>query len=549
MSSPPPFAPPASAAPETLLSGLIAAFPGPALCLRQTDILEHNEEARLLLADPKLWPQLTSWLESGSQQRLLTHSTRNAASPQEERATSIEWSAVPIDATSTLLFGRDVTFEKNLTFALAESRGRYKDLIEITSDCVWETDHAARFSFISPQGLLGWAPDDVLSKRPHELGLVATDALTTPFLTQKAIRDAELWLKNKDGELRCLTVSALPRLDGSGSWIGARGLCRDITEHRQQAIELAHTRTREQITHDIARILHDSLSVENELNAACRAITHALGAQGTAFLRRRRGSWSLAAHYGSDVPPSSTILAETVTTLGDTLTLDSDQHSWMISRTRDDNAVTGAIVIWQSLGRAHWNKDDTELAGRVAEQLGTVWSDLDDRLRLKERAEKDGLTGLHNQRSFSEQVDRRITQRLGSGETLDMALINIDLDNFKLINDTLGHHTGDEVLRRFAKKLESHVRPGDLVGRVGGDEFLVWLERVDEHSARTVAERIVKSAADIAATLPPLERPLGASVGIAMIAPNDDFASLIHRADETMYKAKKSGKGRAEISE
>lgn len=543
--------PPVPASADTILSpqDLLQASATPALLL-EGEAVRANQAAETLLQDQNWLPALQHWLttEATTQRHTSSITDPRAISSPDLKELAIEWTALPLPGAKTLLLGRDVTFEKNLTLALAESRARYKDLIEITSDCVWETDHAARFSFISPLGLLGWSPDDILGKRPHELGLVAIDALTTPFLTQKAIRDAELWLKNKQGEPRCLTVSALPRLNAAGSWVGARGLCRDITEHRQQAIELAHTRTREQITHDITRILHDSLSVDNELNAACRAMTHALSAEGTAFLRRHHGSWSLAAHYGPDIPPSSTVLAETITTLGNTLSLDSDQRSWIFGRTQDNNTVTGAIVVWQTLGKVHWTIDDSNLVSSVAEQLGTIWSDIDDRLRLKERAERDGLTGLHNQRSFSEQIDRRIAQRHESGQPLDMALVNIDLDNFKLINDTLGHDAGDNVLRRFAKKLETHVRPGDLVGRVGGDEFLIWLERVDEAIARRVAERIVQSAFEIAASLPPLSKPLGASVGVAILGQEDDFASLMHRADATMYKAKKSGKSRAEIA-
>ncbi len=133
-------------------------------------------------------------------------------------------------------------------------------------------------------------------------------------------------------------------------------------------------------------------------------------------------------------------------------------------------------------------------------------------------------------------------------DDLDIAIIMCDLDGLKLVNDSMGHDAGDNVLRRFAKKLEAHVRPGDLVGRVGGDEFLIWLERVDEEIARRVAERIVKSAVEIATSLPPLPKPLGASVGVAILGQGDDFASLMHRADATMYKVKKSGKSRAEIA-
>jgi len=125
------------------------------------------------------------------------------------------------------------------------------------------------------------------------------------------------------------------------------------------------------------------------------------------------------------------------------------------------------------------------------------------------------------------------------------ALLCLDLDNFKTINDSLGHSVGDAVLQAVADRLRGLVRTGDLVARLGGDEFVLVCEALPaaDH-ARQVAERILEQLGQ------PIETPggevrIGASIGIALSHGDDNPTSLIRQADMAMYRAKAEGRNRA----
>lgn len=168
------------------------------------------------------------------------------------------------------------------------------------------------------------------------------------------------------------------------------------------------------------------------------------------------------------------------------------------------------------------------------------------RRTLKEalnRAQIDSLTGLFN---YQGTVDR-ITDSLSYGKG-QFAFMFIDLDNFKSVNDTMRHFTGDELLRRIAQAIKENIRDMDLAGRIGGDEFVVFLRRI--HSAQEVegiAQRILEGVAGISDEL--LHGlSVSCSIGIAL-APRDgmDYESLAKRADELMYQSKLAGKNRYTI--
>ncbi len=428
-----------------------------------------------------------------------------------------------------------------LTQALADSRARFKDFLMLSGDELWEIDRAGRFSYISERGLLGWSAAELVGHRPHEFGLTAVDSLTTPFLAQQPVQHAQLWLRDRQNTLRCLDVSALPQRDAEGGWSGTRGICRDITALQEQASALAAARTRERIVSHILRVVRDGLSPEREFEAAARALTHAVSAAGCVVLRRVGEEWQEVARFGDQVPEAARVLCEATLQRGDALSLSGGGHEWLACRTQHHRAVNGAIAVWRLPREGAWSSDEQRLIEAVAEQLGIVWAQVRSQEALIARADRDGLTGLLNQRAFAETASARLARGQGGA-----VLVNIDLDNFKTINDHLGHKTGDDVLKRAAVVLEGAVRAGDIVARVGGDEFLLWLERTDISGAQVVAARIQEGLAEIAASLPELPKKLGASIGLAPTHAEDTLTSLMQRADATMYKAKRSGKGHTE---
>jgi diguanylate cyclase (GGDEF)-like protein/PAS domain S-box-containing protein len=201
--------------------------------------------------------------------------------------------------------------------------------------------------------------------------------------------------------------------------------------------------------------------------------------------------------------------------------------------------ATGSYVWLRARGQAIW--DDQGNAVRMA---GSV-EDITERVALEQRlafaAHHDGLTGLSTRMVFVERLKEWL-RRCVQGE--GFALLFIDLDGFKAINDTLGHGAGDEVLRAVAERLGASVKEGDVLARLGGDEFALLHGSADpSETAGAVAERIIE-AIGAPFTVGQTSAAVGVSVGIA-VAPRDglDTASLMNRADLALYSAKHSGRG------
>lgn len=159
--------------------------------------------------------------------------------------------------------------------------------------------------------------------------------------------------------------------------------------------------------------------------------------------------------------------------------------------------------------------------------------------RLGHEVETDPLTGLGNRRALGRAM-QMLAER-GEGA----AVLCLDLDHFKRINDTLGHEAGDDVLRELAERLQAEVRGRDLVARAGGEEFVVLLPGADRHAALGVAERIRAAVADRAFLLPSGPLWITISIGCATGSPE---ATLLARADEALYAAKHAGRNRVSLA-
>jgi diguanylate cyclase (GGDEF)-like protein len=148
----------------------------------------------------------------------------------------------------------------------------------------------------------------------------------------------------------------------------------------------------------------------------------------------------------------------------------------------------------------------------------------------------DDLTGMPNRRHFYRQLDRAATDAAREGSCVAVAIL--DLDHFKELNDTLGHHAGDLVLKRIGERLEGILREGDFVGRLGGDEFAVLLQRCAGPQAEGAARRLRAAIAE-PFTIESLTVSVGASIGIALAPLHaTDADGLLQRADIAMYEAK-----------
>lgn len=160
-------------------------------------------------------------------------------------------------------------------------------------------------------------------------------------------------------------------------------------------------------------------------------------------------------------------------------------------------------------------------------------------------AHHDPLTGLANRSLFTHQVEQGMALCRRQGES--MAVLFMDLDGFKAVNDSLGHATGDDLLRSVADRLRHGVRESDVVARFGGDEFAVLLMHVDPESAQQCAQKLI-AAVSAPYALERGEARISVSIGIAIYpGAGEDAEDVMQTADEAMYDAKRAGKGRTSM--
>jgi diguanylate cyclase (GGDEF)-like protein len=168
-------------------------------------------------------------------------------------------------------------------------------------------------------------------------------------------------------------------------------------------------------------------------------------------------------------------------------------------------------------------------------------------LRHKTAAMTDPLTGLLNRRAFLQDAEALLLQQIARDRPIGVLLV--DLDHFKSINDRFGHATGDKVLQIFARTTQANLRQIDIVGRLGGEEFVVVLADASVDNAYLVADRLRNAFAVAAAVVEGQALHATASIGVSVIIdPAQDLAKLITLADQALYLAKARGRNRVEVA-
>jgi diguanylate cyclase (GGDEF)-like protein len=156
--------------------------------------------------------------------------------------------------------------------------------------------------------------------------------------------------------------------------------------------------------------------------------------------------------------------------------------------------------------------------------------------QLDQLAHQDTLINLPNRRGFMRELERLVDRAKRYGHRA--AMLFVDLDGLKMINDSFGHRAGDEALIQVAALLTNGVRRSDVVARIGGDEFAILLENANEESAHETAARLVDLVCGCEFRHDGDELPLSVAIGVAMIDGSEDSISVMARADEEMYRRK-----------
>ncbi|MCX7969965.1 MAG: GGDEF domain-containing protein [Negativicutes bacterium] len=190
--------------------------------------------------------------------------------------------------------------------------------------------------------------------------------------------------------------------------------------------------------------------------------------------------------------------------------------------------LTGFILIFTNIDSYKSLESDLTDTGELLLQAS---------IRLHRQSITDSLTGVHNRMHILNSLRREIerVRRYPSA----LSILMIDIDHFKTINDRFGHPTGDSVLKSISQCLASTLRTVDMIGRYGGEEFLIILPSTDLPGAAIVAERLCRLVSDCHILA---DHQVTVSIGCAELSPDDDIESLITRADRELYRAKASGR-------
>jgi len=247
----------------------------------------------------------------------------------------------------------------------------------------------------------------------------------------------------------------------------------------------------------------------------------------------------------------------------------NDIHSWQGRKREYDSlpprALMGLPIRWgeEFLGvlimvallPRQFTQVDLEVLSLFATQAAIAIRNARLYIKIEQVSVTDELTGLYNRRGFFQLGEREFERALRFGRPLTALML--DIDHFKLVNDTYGHHVGDQVLRALADCFRQSTRGIDVAGRYGGEEFTLLLPETDLPVAIQIAERLRQSIANISIPVcpdkgdaPPAHLQIDVSIGVALLMPDlPNLSVLIDHADQAMYRAKASGRNRVDVWE
>jgi diguanylate cyclase (GGDEF)-like protein/PAS domain S-box-containing protein len=454
-----------------------------------------------------------------------------------------------------LLAAFETTLEHNLRKALIASRDLFRELVRCSADFAWETDSTGVFAFVGGRGAIGYAAD-ALHGRPaaslidtaHQPAQHSAE-FSSPFTTTAPVEDVEVRLHGAGGTSHIFLISAVPMRDSAGVWLGARGVGRDITTLRLQEEALSRARAREEVSRAIVDAMLSERSFNDMLSAAARALALTTKSDRAWVLcAGDEGRYDVGAAFGTlphgtrhFLPPE---LALPVLTAQGLVAFEAAGWHYVGAPTVLRGAVNGGICVARAPGAAGFEEEIRALVGLVARHTAVAIAQAGQLRTLVDLALSDELTGLANRRAFQERYERWI--KTATGPATCAAILFIDLDDFKAINDRAGHGAGDALLRTFANLLTRDSRKRDLAIRLGGDEFAVFMENIPPEHVAVRVERLLRAVSDVPLPVQTGGGNLKLSIGVATVKASDKETAdaVLARADKALYAAKREGKGR-----
>ncbi len=428
---------------------------------------------------------------------------------------------------------RDITERKQSDEALQESENRFRDLFENANDLIYTHDIKGNFTSINHacEIITGYSRREAIRMNvsqviaPEYLELARTHNFNK--VDEKPTR-YEIEIIAKNGRRVPLELSARLIYQGS-ELIGVQGVARDITE-RKQAVEELH-KTVSLLTSTIESTADGIIVVDKNDNI-------------TIYNSRFAEMWQI---------PHQLLASKNLKLMREHIYQQLEDPELFISKNNElYNAptLTGFDLVKFKDGRVFERYSKPQIL--EGETVGRVWSfsDITERIRTEELLEQhalfDTLTNLPNRAQFMSHLKQAI-QSAAHNPEFRFAVLFLDLDRFKVINDSLGHLIGDKLLIAFGEQLKAGVRPDDIVARLGGDEFTILLHIKENADAVNVAERLQQKLSE-PFIVGAYEVFTSASIGIII---SDDVhrqpEDFLRDADAAMYRAKESGKARYEI--
>jgi diguanylate cyclase (GGDEF)-like protein/PAS domain S-box-containing protein len=436
---------------------------------------------------------------------------------------------------------KDVTQERLAAARLAASEERFRDFAATAGDWCWETDQDHCFTYFTDafQACTGVDPAAVLGKKRMECALHPDDldsvqAHARQIGERKPFRDFLIRLKKPDGTFASVRSSGSPRFDAKGRFLGYRGTARDVTEEEKRKQFLRRTET---LLKRRSRELVEA---------------HRLGKMGDWSYRLGQSdawwapeTYELLRYDPQAYRTTRDAIMSNIVGEGAKRVFDA-QARVLRSRTvqsvdvkirRGDGTVGDFVLTSKAL---------VDEAGRAIGFAGTV-QDISERKQAEEQLEKlayyDPLTGLANRALFNRHLNEVLATcgRKGDGA----ALLLLDLDQFKEVNDSLGHAAGDELLAKIAHLIARVLGTGHFLARLGGDEFAVIVPRCGDRAAVEKLAGAIIATVSGSITLERGEVNIGTSIGVVLI-PGDgtNSSDLLRNADLALYRAKEDGRGR-----